>query len=241
MATLNDVIDYSKFYRGKDEPPFFWREYIDVKDKLFVPEDDFTLARNLSENTKKDVILHYFEHDSKQNRLLRNNLADRELHKKIFAVASPDFSADSKNCWSCLNEANILKSRICAHRWQTECEEAVILTLLWSDKSTYKWAFGNVEKGSIVAVSSQGVSDTTIFESGIRVGIDMIQPDYICWYGKVFNFMDRYYDKGRIIKMQTRTQLLKMYKRKMRNTGKSGQELFPSLCIRKRRIATTGG
>lgn len=23
MATLNDVIDYSKFYNGKDEPPLF--------------------------------------------------------------------------------------------------------------------------------------------------------------------------------------------------------------------------
>lgn len=27
MATLNDVIDYSKFYSGKDEPPQFPHEH----------------------------------------------------------------------------------------------------------------------------------------------------------------------------------------------------------------------
>lgn len=94
MATLNDVIDYSKFYNGLDEPPFFYHEYFDLKNKLFVPSDDFKLAQKLTDNIKGNVVLHYFEHDSKQNRLLVNNLADRELHRKVFAVASPDFSAD---------------------------------------------------------------------------------------------------------------------------------------------------
>ena len=27
MATLNDGIDYSKFYNGKDEPPQFFHEH----------------------------------------------------------------------------------------------------------------------------------------------------------------------------------------------------------------------
>ncbi|MCI5523634.1 MAG: DUF4417 domain-containing protein, partial [Spirochaetia bacterium] len=121
MATLNDVMDYSKFYNGKDEPPFFQREYFDLQNKLFVAEDDFSLAQKLTNNAKKNVVLHYFEHDAKQNRLLKNNLADKNLHQKVYAVTSPDFSADSNNCWSCLNEANILKSRICAYRWQNEC------------------------------------------------------------------------------------------------------------------------
>lgn len=215
MATLNDVMDYAKFYMGKDEPPRFCHEYFDLKGKLFAATDDFKLAQRLTDNTREEVVLHYFEHDTKQNRLLANNLADRELHKKAFAAASPDFSADSGGCWSCLNEGNILKSRICAYRWQNECDEPVILTLLWgADKATYKWAFGNVEKGSVVAVSSQAVRDIAAFEDGIRAGIDIIQPDYICWYGRVFGFMAKYYDMSRIVKMQTRTELLKMHKKK---------------------------
>lgn len=214
--TLNDVIDYSKFFNGKDDPPVFRHEYFDLSNKIFVPADDFKLAQNLVSNTKEEVIIHHFEYDSRQNRLLINNLADKSLHQKVFAVTSPDFSADSNNCWSCLNEGNILKSRICAFRWQSELGEPVILTLLWGrDPATYKWAFGNVEKESIVAVSSQGVSDVDTFEKGIRAGIEMIQPDYICWYGKVFDFMHKYYDLHRIVKMQKRSELIKQYKTKV--------------------------
>ncbi|MCR5124027.1 MAG: DUF4417 domain-containing protein [Treponema sp.] len=217
MPSQNDVMNYARFFRGTDEPPRFCHEYLNLENKLFAPTDDFKLVQKLTDNTKEDVVLYHFEYDSQQNRLLVNNLADRELHRKAFAVTSPDFSADSAHCWSCLNEANILKARICAYRWQTECDEATILTLLWGDKSTYKWAFGNVEKGTVVAVSSQGVKDISIFENGIRVGIDMIQPDQICWYGKVFDFMEKYYDTHRIVKMQTRSDLLKMYKLKCEN------------------------
>ena len=215
MATLNDVIDYARFYGGSDEPPVFCHEHFDLDNKIFVATDDFKLAKKFTSHTKENVVLHYFEHDSKQNRLLLNNFADRELHRKVFAVTSPDFSADSAHCWSCLNEANILKSRICAHRWQSECGEPVILTLLWgADKATYKWAFGNVAKGSVVAVSAQAVEDAAAFERGIRAAIDIIQPDYICWYGKVFDFMEKYYDTHRIVRMQTRTELLRMYQKK---------------------------
>ena len=211
MATLNDVIDYSRFYCGTDEPPRFYYEHFDyeeLKNKIFVPVDDFKLGKVLFKNTKDEMIIHYFAHDKEQNRLLINNLADRKLHEKVYAVTSPDFSADSNNCWSCFNIGNILKSRICAYRWQSECEEAVILTLLWGDESTYKMAFGNVEKGSVVAVSSQGVKDMRIFEKGIRYGIDKIQPENICWYGKVFDWVSDYYDTSKIIQMQTRTQLI---------------------------------
>lgn len=228
MAALNDVMKYSKYYSGTDEPPRFYHEVFDLKNKMFAATDDFKLAKKLTDNTKENVILHYFEYDSKQNRLLANNLADRGLHRHVFAAASPDFSADSSNCWSCLNDANILKSRICAFRWQNECEEPVILTLSWGNKSTYKWAFGNIEKGSTVAVSSQAVSDIQIFENGIRAGIDIIQPDYICWYGKIFDFMGKYYDLDKIVKMQTRTELLQLYKGKNRDEKEFQSQLFPA-------------
>ena len=75
-------------------------------------------------------------------------------------------------------------------------------------------AFSNTEKGSIVAVSSQAISNPDAFEKGIRYGIDLVQPDYICWYGKVFDFMSKYYDCSRIVRMQTRTDLLQELKKK---------------------------
>lgn len=229
MEIINDVVNYSKYYSGKDVPPVFYHERFDLKGKLFVPVDDFKLGQKLSDNMQEEVILHYFEYDSKQNRLLANNLADKDMHAKVYAVTSPDFSVDSTKCWQCLNDGNILKSRICAYRWQSECGLPVILTLIWGeDKSTYKLAFGNVEKESVVAVSSQGVEDQQTFENGIRVAIDTIQPEYICWYGKVFDFMKNYYDKSRIIKMQPRRQLMKMIKEK-----NSQEALLFDICQKK--------
>ena len=233
MEIINDVINYAKYYTGTDEPPIFYHEHIDLKGKLFVPADDFKLGQKLAKDTRDEVVLHYFEYDSPQNRLLGNNLADSPLHEKAFAVASPDFSVDSTKCWPCLNEGNILKARICAYRWQCECGEPVILTLIWGkDSSTYKLAFGNVEKGTIVAVSSQGVKDSETFENGIRAAIGIIQPENICWYGDVFSFMKKYYDFSRIIKMQPRRQLMKMLKEK-----NSQQDVLPLDISPKRRNA----
>ena len=212
---MNDVTTYSKYYNGVNEPPPFYNEHFDFEDKIFVAAHDYKFAYNFTENPKENAILHYYEYDTNQNKLQTNNLADRNLHNKFYAVTSPDFSADSSNCWSCFNESNILKSRICAYRWQTECDESTILNLIWTaDRASYKWAFGNVERGSTVSVSSQSVKDIQTFENGIRVAIDMIQPDNICWNGKIFEFMAKYYDLHRIIKMQTRSELMTMYKRK---------------------------
>ena len=214
MSTLNDVIDYSKFYSGKDEPPFFYHEYFELKNKLFVPSDDFKLAQKLTDNVKENVVLHYFEHDTKQNKLLANNFADVKLHSKVFAVASPDFSADGGSCWSCLNEANILKSRICAFRWQQECGEPVILTLLWSGRSSYKYAFDNVEIGTVCAVSHQGVKDEKIFREGLETAIDRIKMEQLCWLGNIPDYVKEFYDFERIIKMQTRTELLHLLEKR---------------------------
>lgn len=226
METMNDVLDYSRFYFGKDEPPPFHYEHFELKNKIFIPVDDFSLAEKLGLDAKKDVIIHHFAKDTKQNRILRNNLCDRELHKKVFAVSSPDFSADGNNCFSCFNEGNILKSRICAYRWQSEEDERVLLTWLWAEENTYKWAFSNVDKGTPGLVSAQSIKNPIIFEKGFRVGIDMIQPDFLCWYGNIPDFVKEVYDLNRIIKIQTRTDLLKLLKE---NTKEQSPDLFENI------------
>lgn len=212
IFTGNDVIDYSRFYNGKDEPPMFYCEYIDLKNKIFIPNDDFSLAQKIEIKTKTNGILYYFSYDSTQNRLIHNPLADRKLHSKFYAVCSPDFSADSSNCFPIFNEANILKARINASLWQSECGESVILTLIWGDKSTYKYAFDCVEKGSVCAVSHQGVKDEEIFREGLATAIDKIQMENICWLGDVPTYVTKFYDIARIVKMQPRRELLRLHK-----------------------------
>lgn len=206
--TMNDVIDNAKYYNGKDESPWFYHEHFETRGKVFIPVDDIDLGERLCLNTKEDAILHYFVADGKQNRLLRKALTDKALHKKFYAVCSPDPSVDSANCWECFNNANILKARISAHRWQQEVGERVILTLIWGDESTYKYAFGNIEKGAIVAISHQGVVDEGVFKRGLLCAIDTIQCEAICWYGTIPKYLGVYYDMKKIVRMHSRYQLV---------------------------------
>lgn len=211
IFTGNDVIDYSRFFSGNDEPPMFYHEYLDLKNKTFIPNDDFLLAEKIGIKTQTDGILYYFSYDSTQNRLIHNPLADKKLHSKFYAVCSPDFSADSSNCFSLFNEANILKARINASLWQSECGESVILTLIWGDKSTYKYAFDCVEKGAVCAVSHQGIKDEKIFMEGLEAAIDKIQMENICWLGNIPDYVSKFYDTARIVKMQPRGELLRFH------------------------------
>lgn len=103
VFTQNDVIDFSQFYKGADEPPRFYREHFDVRDKAFIPNDDVSLAQKLGIDTRKNGILHYFSNDGTQNRLIRNPHANDEIHAKFYAVCTPDFSVDSSRCFSCFH------------------------------------------------------------------------------------------------------------------------------------------
>ena len=46
ILTGNDVLDFNRFYNGKEEPPIFRKQFIDLKDKILVP---------LSVNSKKQI------------------------------------------------------------------------------------------------------------------------------------------------------------------------------------------
>ena len=211
--TSNDVIDFARFYNGKDEPPRFYREAIDFSNKVFIPQDDVALAKKLNLKAKRDCILHYFVGDSRQNRLLKSPFADKSIHKRFFAVCSPDFSVDSEHCFSCLNHANILKARIIASHWQAG-EIAVIPTLIWGDEATYHYAFDNIEEGCAVAVSHQSIRDEKVFRDGILYAIRAINPSNICWYGSIPAYMGEWFDLQKIVRMQTRFQLVKCLKQK---------------------------
>ena len=210
--TLNDVTDYCKYYEGTDEPPRFCHECLRLEEKVFIPIDDYKIANKIGLKTKEQCITYYFVKDTNQNRLLRNIYEDKNLHKKFYATTSPDFSVDSSRCWQCLNQANILKARICAFVWQNKLEESVILTLIWGDPATYEMAFSNIEKGSVCAVSHQGIKDETVFKEGLKKAVDTIQMESLCWYGSIPAYVKEFYDLHRIVKMQTRNELINKLK-----------------------------
>lgn len=206
--TGNNVLDFNRYYNGKEEPPLFRKQYIDLNDKLFIPVDDLGLLC-LSDNPSDNVILHHFVKDKRQNKFVFNENPPLDLFQKVYAVTSSDLSVDSANSYEIFNLSNILKARINAYRLQNEFDLLVILTLIWGAEDTFNFAFENVERGSIVAVSSQAVEDVGVFKKGFAKAVAMIAPEYICWYGNVYDWVADYYDVSRIIRMQTRTQLIK--------------------------------
>lgn len=60
----------------------------------------------------------------------------------------------------------------------------------------------------MVAVSHQGVTDDKTFKSGLLRAIDTIQSEAICWYGNIPEYISRYYDMEKIVRMETRYTLL---------------------------------
>ena len=221
--TGNDVLDFSRYFNGKNEPPLFQKQYIDLQKKLFIPIDDLGLLV-LSPNISENVILHHFVKDCRQNSFVFYEKPPMDLYQKVYAVISSDLSVDSLHSFKPFNEGNILKARINACRLQNEFDLLVILTLIWGDKTTFEWAFENVEKGSICAVSSQAIEDKETFREGFCCAIDKIQPEQLCWYGNVFDWVKDYYDLNRIVKMQTRTQLIRQKNQMVLNEQQ--QDLF---------------
>jgi len=62
ILTGNDVLAFNRFYNGKEEPPIFKKQFIDLKDKIFLPLS-YIKIKNLIKyhNNKADSILHINE------------------------------------------------------------------------------------------------------------------------------------------------------------------------------------
>lgn len=174
------------------------------------------LQKGLQQDDAQNCVLHYFVRDKAQCKLMESFASDRALHQRFYAVCSPDFSVDSAHSFSAFNNAAILKNRLCASVWQSEYGERVILTLIWGDESTYRYAFSNIEEGATIAVSHQGVQNEETFKKGFIAAVEVIKPRIICWYGKTPDYTKAICAacKIKIVKMQTRYSLVHTLKNK---------------------------
>ena len=76
-------------------------------------------------------------------------------------------------------------------------------------EDTYDTAFSNIDKGSIVGISTEGVTDWACFKSGFIEMLKRIEPDYICWYDKIPSWVYEYYPENKIIKIPKRFEVVK--------------------------------
>ena len=204
MMTENNffthIQKWSVFKADTREPPKFFRQSFDLADKTIIPYDELTSWKNDVHLEK--LIPHFFIEDYKQTCFADNPQKHSDILDYCYAVFSPDYSVFT-NGYSQFNNANLLLNRLIASYLQG-IGRFVIITLSWAGKDTYDTAFSNIEKGCIVGISTEGVSDWECFKNGFLEMLKRVEPSKICWYDKIPRWVSDYYNIDNIIVMKKR-------------------------------------
>lgn len=207
MMTENNFFTLCQKWCGfsqNAEIPMFYRQSIDVRDKIFVPYDEL---ESVSKSVPLEKLVpHFFIDDKKQVNFACNPDGHSELLDKVYAVFSTDFSVFT-NTYPQFNNALLLLNRLVASYWQQK-DRFVVITLSWAGKETYETAFLNIEKGSAVGISTEGVSDWICFRNGFLEMLKVVQPSVICWYDRIPEWVYEYFSKDRIIQIPKRFKIL---------------------------------
>ena len=187
------------------EPPKFFRQSFDLADKIIVPYDELLSWKN--EVPLQNLIPHFFIDDNKQTCFADNPQKHSDLLDYCYAVFSPDYSVFT-NSYSQFNNASLLLNRLIASYWQS-IGRFVIITLSWAGKDTYDTAFSNIEKGCIVGISTEGVSDWECFKNGFLELLKRVEPSKIFWYDRIPEWVSNYYESENIIFMKKRHKAAK--------------------------------
>lgn len=214
MMTQNNLFTFIRKYGAEmkrlGNPPPFYRQDFDLAGKTFVPFDELKSRTKIS--ATQALVPYMFIEDSKQACFLSNPRAHSDILDRAYAVCSTDYSV-FLDVPSELNKAVILINRFIASKFQ-EYGRYVILTLTWSDSSTFDAAFGNIQDGCIVAISTLGVKNWQVFADGFMEMLSRFKPEKICWYGTIPSWVWGVYNKQNIIIMQSRFECIE-YKRQM--------------------------
>jgi len=156
-----------------------------------------TGLQNISPKKKNNnLILLMFNYDYRLIKLWNNPLKKVGLFQAFYAIATPDFSIyPSMN----INDVrhNVYMSRWLGKTWQNYgC--TVYPTIGWSLPDTYDIAFGGVEKGGIVVISTLGCHNRTeVFLQGFYEMKKRLSPSLIVVYGNMIDGMT-----GRFVNFQ---------------------------------------
>lgn len=136
---------------------------------------------------ESNTAIHFFLDDYRFESVWNNPRRSLDALSRIGLVLSPDFSL-----WRDMPMAmqiwQVYRNRWLGRYWQ-ECGISVIPTIGWSDSQSFDFCFLGVEMGSIVAISTVGVTaDATarrLFRKGFEQMVDVIKPSAILCYGRL--------------------------------------------------------
>ncbi len=204
MLTENNFFTHIQKWACRKEdskkPPKFFKQVFDLNQKIIVPYDELNSWKN--ESPLENLVPHFFIEDSKQTCFADNPKKHSDILNSCYALFSPDYSVFT-NGYSQFNNASLLLNRLIASYWQS-MGRYVILTLSWALDDTYETAFSNIEKGVVVAVSTEGINDWLCFKNGFLEMLQKVEPSKICWYGKIPEWVSRYFSLKNIISIKKR-------------------------------------
>ena len=136
-----------------------------------------------STSNKENKVLLHFQYDKTINRIYNDIFSYARKVYDFLAVTTPDYSA-YRNMEPWVVEENVRHS-LWVGSWLQFLGIKVIPTLTWADERTYDICFNYIEKGSVVAISTVGITDNIeSFLKGFNEMIKRIKPSLILVRGK---------------------------------------------------------
>ena len=171
--------------------PVIRKQEIDLLDIDFI---NFQNSRQNENGSGKNKTVGFFMDDCRIERVCNrpwNYVAWLSQYKQVL---SPDlscyFDEQIEEQW-----VNIYCSRLVGAFWQN-CGLTVIATVSWGDSSSYDFCFEGLEKGAVVAVSTNGTNGTRAARSGFLAGFielcRQIEPQCVICYCTPYPEMYKY-------------------------------------------------
>ena len=166
----------------------FWQMPIVYCDDV-IPKEliGFNYAKSSSD---KNVGIHFYVDDYQFERVWNYPEKYIDILKEYECILTPDFSL-YMDMPMAMKIWNVYRSRQIGAYYQHN-GIAVIPTISWAEKETYKFCFEGIPEGSIVSVSTIGVKQDKnalqIWTDGMKEMIKRIKPTTILVYGGKLDF-----------------------------------------------------
>ena len=185
---------------GKFEFPRVYAQST-ILDCEFLPFNIYRGAKN-----KNKIGVHFFIDDYHFECLWQNVERYVDMLRQAKVVIGPDFSIYADMPIT-MQIYNAYRNRALTAFLQSRGVK-VVPVISWSDESSFEWCFDSIEKGSAVAISSNGATKSKsalqAFLKGYQKMKEKIKPSQILFVGRI----PKELEKEQLIKIKSFSQIL---------------------------------
>lgn len=204
MDKLPNAVWWEQIASFKNTIPFIYSQKINFEGKKFVLINE--ICKVPKEKRGEYILLFYSDDEDFEKYYYRLQTDKRllSLLQDFYAVVGLDFSTFPGIDESYNIEAIKRDRRFCVCLQENDC--LCVYNIVWVGKETYSFAFDNVEKRSIVAISTYRLDEACmeLFKAGYAELKKRIEPRKILCYGKIPPCLESDVRTGLIFRIPTR-------------------------------------